>query len=695
MSQQVIVRDPTGPPKPPLRWWWALPAIGLVGAAVFGLTTGSPESAPTTLRATGTLPTADTVPTTQVQTVWRPVPLPGLGELRSGFVVEGGLIALGVADTGSFLWRLEPAGTWSYLASIPDAEMVAGIEWGGKWLTVGMSAGAPTAWTSDPGREWTAVALPVEDGSRGGQVNGMVAGDGGLVAFGATGSAPDDLRATVWLSNDGMTWRTDAVQSSPPSVVSEVLWGPDGMVAAGHADGRAAIWTSPDGAEWRLHDLVGAEHASEFFEVASLPAGGFLALGSLSGSLADHPDGSAWRSTDLTNWENLLDLPFGFLSLEPIADQVWGMGWGPYPWTTRDGETWLPTNLNGAEAATMVRAAWAYDIVMMEQGLVVLGAEEGQPMAWIHGSAFKPVISVGGPPLWRPRTVLGDSAGGLYVSSERGSRGLLAWAGGKIWLSDDGIAWNPVEDLSSHATTNIGGFGEWSEGRVAWGLIAGAPALWASQEGWDWENIDLGREPRVDQVIWSGSWQGSLRAAAVNWGTDGVDWYELARTAGGDWQLSLVGSGPLVWGIRPFGEGFVASRFETDAPPLVVVSSDGLTWEAVHEGYLVGSVGSGLVANPVDGNHAWFSADGRSWSETPVPPAATAVPLADGRGAVQTLSGGEYTVWLTDDGATWEAVPAGVASGYYPFDMVLIPGTGELLALGTNHGVLAVWEYTG
>ena len=711
MSQQVIVRDPTGPPRPPLRWWLAIPVIGLVGAVVFGLTTRSPESAPTTASATAALPTADAVSAAAADLTddWRPVPLPGLGELRSGFPVQGGLIALGVANDQSFVWRLKEEGRWSYLGSIPNADLAAGIEWGGMSLVVGSSAGVPTVWTSDRGQEWSPVALPVDVRSTGGQVNGVVTSGGGLVAFGAMGilTATDGVQdvATVWLSVDGTDWRVASLGSSTPSVVDEVLVGPEGLVAAGRANGRPAVWISADGKNWLLQDLFGAKYLREFSDIAALPEGGFLALGFQPGfkseAYSDFPGGSIWRSADLTNWELVdpPDFPVGnpFISLEPTSDEVWGIGWGPFPWSTRDGENWQVTYQTarsgeaGAEAAA--RFPRVRDMVETEQGLVALGAEDVQPMAWIQGAGSNPTISVGeSEPTWRPRTVLADTTESFPVV-EQNSQGLVAWADGKIWLSDDGIAWNPVEELSDHrgAPVAIFGFGEWTGGRVAWGTTG----LWASEEGWDWERIDLGSQP--GEVAWAGNWKGSLRAAVVNWKRDvgTIDWLEL-DLRDDDWRQSMIGSGPLVWGITRFGEGLVAWRADDpDTPPQIVVSDDGMTWDAVFEGYLVGSIGSRLVANAVDDGYAWFSADGREWSSSSVPVAAAAVPLAGGRGAVLDSSAGNLVVWVTDDGFPWKAIPAGITSGYAAADMVLIPGTEGLLAFGHNHGRLAVWEYTG
>jgi hypothetical protein len=687
----------------------AIPVIGLAGAVMFGLTTRSPESAPTTVSGTVALPTPDagSAAAADLTDDWRPVPLPGLGELHSGFLVDGGLIALGAIDGQSFLWRLEEEGRWSYLGSIPNADMAAGIEWGGMLLTVGSLAGVPTVWTSDRGQEWTPVALPVDVGSTGGKVNGVVTAGGGLVAFGAMGilTATDGVQdvAAVWRSVDGTNWRVASLGSSTPSVVDEVLVLPDRLVAAGRASGLSAIWTSADGAEWLHQDQVGAEYLGEFIDIAALPEGGFLALGFQFEAYSDFPGGSIWRSDDLTNWE-LVDPDFimgiPFTSLEPTADEVWGLRLGPFFWFTRDGEAWQVINQTAGSGEAAAEAAARFpvvrDVVETEQGLVALGTEIYQPMAWIHGAGSNPTISAGETePVWRPRTVLADSTE-FYAVVGQTTQGLVAWVGGKIWLSDDGIAWNPVEELGSGSSgPGISGFGEWTGGRMAWGTtrLFNEPVLWTSEEGWDWERIDLGNQP--GEVAWAGNWKGSLLAAVGNWNVGTIDWLELERSADG-WRQSLVGSAPLVWGITPFGEGFVASRDETlDTPPQVVVSDDGLTWEAVFDGYLVGSIGSGLVANVIDGDYAFFSVDGRKWSASPVPGAAAAVSLAGDRGAVQATSGGEYTVWVTEDGSHWETIPAGITSGYSAVNMVLIPGTEQLLAFGHNHGRLAVWEYTG
>ena len=130
----------------------------------------------------------------------------------------------------------------------------------------GRDGGEPMILLSDDaGATWRRATVELPAGAEVASISGLAHRSGVLVAVGATGyrcsdpnSLCDDFLGAVWRSTDsGETWivvDAPSVAPGPESTITDVVAGPDGLVAVGNIYGPAPeaslVWTSPDGLAW-------------------------------------------------------------------------------------------------------------------------------------------------------------------------------------------------------------------------------------------------------------------------------------------------------------------------------------------------------------------------------------------------------------------------------------------------------------
>jgi hypothetical protein len=142
----------------------------------------------------------------------------------------------------------------------------------------------------------------------------------------AVARGPDDLLVAVGESttrnvprvwrNTGGRWSTvlgPSARTTDQGAMTGIAAGPSGFVAVGwvaprdtaaptRAGRHAAVWSSTDGSTWTL----GAAPAlGELFDIASRPAGGFVATGVDWTNDPDSGDGAVLTSTDGRRWTRL------------------------------------------------------------------------------------------------------------------------------------------------------------------------------------------------------------------------------------------------------------------------------------------------------------------------------------------------------------------------------------------------------
>lgn len=246
----------------------------------------------------------------------------------------------------------------------------------------GASDSTASAFAPAPSGEaaWSRVTAPFGDPSDATRVDGVVAWQSRLVAFGrarAPGRNPYNELAAVFLSDDGESWRTVPIGTGVgPADTSEIsllaagargivlfgdtccgveepatwfsadaeTWervpfpsssvdGPqlaaarataDGFVAVGSEGGRAAIWTTNDGRTWTVVGSADARLGTGAIGDVAPVNGRWLAAGYQDDG--DTYDGALWESPDGLHWQRLpadelfqgeLDTAFGRLYATP------------------------------------------------------------------------------------------------------------------------------------------------------------------------------------------------------------------------------------------------------------------------------------------------------------------------------------------------------------------------------------------
>jgi hypothetical protein len=155
-------------------------------------------------------------------------------------------------------WRWTPATSW-VRTSLPS-DIPWAFAWAdGTFLAVGSSVVAastaqPSMWISADGIDWRSVGTP--DGMS--SVCAFIStAAGGFVAFGRAGD-----RIGAWTSTDGATWVESTVEHADASGITDdtlsaapcsVVAADDGLVAVMQVD-DALIWTSRDGVSWEFQE---------------------------------------------------------------------------------------------------------------------------------------------------------------------------------------------------------------------------------------------------------------------------------------------------------------------------------------------------------------------------------------------------------------------------------------------------------
>lgn len=215
-----------------------------------------------------------------------------------------GFIGWGSRATGSELMieanGADPSKGWSGGGLFEGVTLDAMADGPTGIVALGVDAhGATRAWRSTDGASW---GEPIDPGIDG-RVRALVSFNGLYVAAGPARTGCD-LR--VWLSSDGLAWRTSgslpgavgtcttgATPARPTIDLVRITTGE--LAALGSVPGLGqVVWTSGDGAAWQIHTLSGLGG-----HIAGLTAGGpgYVAVGTSGLSTA-----SAWTSVDGATW---------------------------------------------------------------------------------------------------------------------------------------------------------------------------------------------------------------------------------------------------------------------------------------------------------------------------------------------------------------------------------------------------------
>ncbi len=202
------------------------------------------------------------------------VTMAGVVSTRGGYVAAGTDI-FSAGRPGAIVWSSPDGVTWVQAATFDQDVVITSLTaLGDRLVAVGSTGGQSpraAAWFSDDdGRTWTPVELPAsgdtsEDSemiSEDSEMIKVAAGGERLLAVSTQGtvapggSRTDDAhqiglpsRATLWSSDDGITWRQGTTVPFPETFGlwrSTLTWGPAGFLVVLSPGKRA--WLSPDGA---------------------------------------------------------------------------------------------------------------------------------------------------------------------------------------------------------------------------------------------------------------------------------------------------------------------------------------------------------------------------------------------------------------------------------------------------------------
>ncbi len=230
-------------------------------------------------------------------------------------------------DSGWAVWRSTAGGAWERLPQQPQMQagtvdgvvaangMVVAFGWTG-------DEGQSIVWTSTDGATWASTTDLAEMDP----VSAMAGAPSGLVAFGSHfASELGDLELVAAVSTEGAHFSRVAAPALPAATVQSVVAGSFGVVAVGDADDVNLNFTgialySADGLSWTQTAAVDGSFAgSGITSVHAVPQG-YIAIG-----VVPQPDdfgiatGASWISLDGQSWQTLAPLGDRFSQLTAAA----------------------------------------------------------------------------------------------------------------------------------------------------------------------------------------------------------------------------------------------------------------------------------------------------------------------------------------------------------------------------------------
>ena len=479
-------------------------------------------------------------------------------------------------------------------------------------------------------------------------VKGLVAFDGGYVAYGST----DALGPVAWFSADGRTWTATPLASKHLNCPG---WGPpgddyvpDADVTAGATNGRQVV-------------LAGAEQL--FTDAACTAPGSSVRM-------------VAWISSDGRTWQRSDGFAPGTTNARVAGAWPASDGWqvtdefSGEVWTSADGLAWERAAIvaRGTTAAiTPVAAGPDGSVVVAQHG------QDGGPYfglaAW-NGSTWRDVAlpepCAGEPAMVLPPAV-GGSGSSAGSSSGSSSASWLLAAGQSICASADLGTWtSSAVPVASWAQT-------WELARTRFGLLASIsqdcrdcaqPGPWVnylSTDGRTW--AELGSSVQAFHLA-------DGPAGVIALGPEGAAWRLVKSRPVGP---SPTPAGPATPSPEPVGRSWVEASV-----PILADRPVGLM-EAVTAGgpgFVAVGRGCNVVRDPISCEAVvWTTADGRAWTRAPasdatnigayIPTSGPEVGMFDvaagppgivaiGYAARPTL---QATTWFSTDGTSWERIP--------------------------------------
>lgn len=330
-----------------------------------------------------------------------------LGGISDAVAFGDGFVLSGSENEGqhAVIWYSQDGVSWQAIDNVPgfaDGVIRTVVAAGDGLVAVGTAFGldsrcaadatdcnpgsAIRLWISPDGRNWRGLSAAALKPFGRAQLEVVVPGPAGLVAFGQlVPTTGDRISPMMWISPDGRSWSAAPQfgRAFPSDTVIDLAAGANGYVAAGalwvggNMGRPRKAWYSADGRTWQVASgLINGEGPS----VVLACAGGYVGI--------DAPSGSAafWTSLDGRSWAlqpevlNRPDYPV-HLGMGVYSDgrRILAIGSDSYQtseaWLSGDGRDWRPYTLGGKRPAADSAVVGA----LGARGVVVATTTPGSP----------------------------------------------------------------------------------------------------------------------------------------------------------------------------------------------------------------------------------------------------------------------------------------------------------------------------
>jgi hypothetical protein len=620
----------------------------------------------------------------------------------------------------------------------------------GTWLIAGSrlgSDGVPTAtiWTSSDGKTWQAAALPSAAG--GSQANAAAQYRDLRVVVGSIGLG-SNRRAAVWVSDKPGEPFTAAIVPTSANISSmdSVAAGALGVFAVGVSGNQFGVWSSTDGVQWS--ESTGAEAVladSPGAQIHTMAAQGALVYA--AGSVPDGgaTDAAVWSTSDGIHWHHVLTAqpsfsaaastlpgnkviyslaPLGTNGLAAVGGVEHGSSWSPASWISPNGASWSePADaFSSAPPNAVVRAVSAIATTANTTELVATGGSDTTQRVWrssdgLYWTSVALPASAAGSSAWRSTLVAATTAGSIVADGDAGqTHVLMDAAGGWAEPSGDPAIFGPVqavarvERLVRHPEGATLLIGLSRPGQALGTATAVTSTVLTTTDGRTWAPGSAAslNEPRapagsIALTRLRSGWVAVGRAVtstgglpdrqAVAWfSADGIHWLS-AQPLDAPKQATLSTSTSATFPSNAPGAVATPEEVCVGSPP-----SAGATSTVV-------VVGRTELLSGGTGAAAWWSHDGRHWTQAAVqPPSIAGGPeemdgcsvVGDGFVAYGTTNGpggASPGVWKSTTGGAWnlQSPSAFGAAGPVPLTGVVGQGSMWLAVGGIPPGATGLW----
>jgi len=373
---------------------------------------------------------------------------------KKALLAVSALVVVFVAGLAVFNWvtsddapSAAPPDTTTLPSTVPPTTSVEGSSVDESPGTL-LDVGDPLAWHQGP---VIGELMPL----------GIVEHDGQVLFFASEpgqrfGPEATGLGLAAWRSGDGASWESLGRVIDPPNELASVAASPNGMVAVGRSsEGAAAIWRSVDGIGWDMEVLPEASPSTSDNVVPTMAAsiGGIDVVVGVSG--ARDPLARFYRA-----WQDLTGRSaddFNF-SLTARAESNFEVR-GPF--------------------GLLLDSLSAEDLGLTQDDLRFAlsgGASEHSAVVWSSTDGADWQISI----LGRIFPVGLAVTGNKFVLAGQGQ------ADSRIWMSDDGTAWQDMSDGSIRVASIV----SWGQMLLA-ARVQDSVDLVVSGDGVDWQSIGL------------------------------------------------------------------------------------------------------------------------------------------------------------------------------------------------------------